>query len=63
MAIAIQMPNGSDQNDFVEEGQLRQMPEDLMEIRVTAVWQSELAAVGKKTSLECCSVGTLLRIL
>ena len=35
MAIAIQMPNGSDQNDIVEEGQLRQMPKNLMEVRVT----------------------------
>lgn len=35
MAIAIQMPNGSDQNDIVEEGRLRQLPKNLMEIRVT----------------------------
>jgi hypothetical protein len=56
MAIAIQMPNGSDQNDIVEEGRLRKMPKDLMEIRVTALWQSELAALGKKIRLKYSSV-------
>ena len=60
MAIAIQTPNGSDQNDIAEEGRLRQMPKDLMEIRVTAAWQSELAALGKTISRECSSVGTFL---
>ncbi len=55
MAIAIQMPNGSGQNDIVEEGRLRQMPKNLMEIRVTEVWQSEFAALGKnKLGVQFC---------
>ena len=37
MAIAIQTPNGSDQNDIVEEGRLRQMSKDLMKINVTEI--------------------------
>lgn len=60
MVIGIQMPNGLDRNDIVEKGRLRQMPNDLMKIKVIEVWQSELAALGKTISLECNSVGTLI---
>ncbi len=60
MVIGIQMPNGLDRNDIVEKGRLRQMPNDLMKIKVIEVWQSELAALGKTISLECNSIGTLI---
>lgn len=60
MVIGIQTPSGSDQNDIVEKGRLRQMPKDLMKIKVIEVWQSELAALGKTISLECNSIGTLM---
>jgi hypothetical protein len=60
MVIGIQTPNGLDQNDIVEKGRLRQMPNDLMKIKVIEVWQSDLAALGKTISLERNSVGTLI---